>query len=577
MAKKTILKLPEEILESIFDYLDFGSKKNFSLCCSAFNTIFSDPKNLQKVNFNGEEAEKSLNFNITRQYKNIWACGKPMSLEMWSKFTKLRSFSNEKKVKCYHMNCCHDWVDKNYHENSVCLDRPEPFYSITSDYLIGILPHLSHLSCLNLHDIRSTLVLEREKYQKEFKKVELNDLRILKIDVNLFTTLNARFIKFSTIKLEILELFEHYTSIDERRLEVCNIGALKSLITAQKKLQKLDIRINYYTNIMQLFDTPLVIPSHLKYFILKIQYGNFFEFHTDRQDNFCDFICAQKSLEILKFNFLCRDKTEKMQRLLNARLDMPLVYRFLIVYLDSGDILDPTGRVDDQNYIIEELLKSEKSPNLTTKYLRLHYMHLHGRMQQLSRIVHLITLKFPNLKALNMIYDTLFFDVGGTQKLDELKHLESLKLNVKTLKDNIPPLAIKNLKKLKIRIFGGFRDNSWSTIELKNLTILLQRHELVEELAVEIFQNFRNQYSEDKMYLIDEDFQKFLKNALIDLRCLKKFNFSVRFGSDTDRWTAVTSEIATETIAEHAKCGFVLETECIKLMKRFDGSVAAIA
>lgn len=251
--------------------------------------IFSLPKNLDRINF---QFDKDLNdfTDITRQYKHVTdECS--ISKEIWPKLKSMVSYRIEWNVRF-----------------------------IKESYLFNMLPHISHLKILDLADLSVILtekLVEELKEIKGYDAVELIHLTSLTIDVALFDVLHDRYVKFSTNRLEKLKITDgpYCMTVDD-------VEALRSLIASQKNLKELILQ---FADLNRLFITPLLATGcQLKRFEVEDKRPQGFD--TNQQNNLCDLVFAQKSLEHFKIRISsATERTKKMQHLMISRLDMPLV------------------------------------------------------------------------------------------------------------------------------------------------------------------------------------------------------------------------------------------------------------
>lgn len=204
--------MPDEILEEIFSFLDFGSKKRFALVCKKFNQIFGLPRSLVRIKFHVTK-ERGPICDITRQYRHIVESGNLIPAATLTKFTNMNSYTKDDKFTC-----------------------------IKANYFVGLLPHFSNLSCFDFRDISYLRGERDEAYEQlqeiltdrmDYDVVEMMHLKTLKIDLKLFLMLNDRFVKFSCTELEKLEIVKSHPEED------FDFAPVKSLITSQKRLQVL--------------------------------------------------------------------------------------------------------------------------------------------------------------------------------------------------------------------------------------------------------------------------------------------------------------------------------------------------
>lgn len=295
--------MPDEILEEIFNFLDFGSKKRFSLVSKKFNQVFGLPKNLNRIKFRATKKRAEIG-EITRPYRHIEEPGYLISADALKQFTNLTSYI----------------VDKN--------SSPE----IEGIYFVDLLPYFGNLSSLNIIRIsQQTQSLENHMLQiiesrMGFEVVEMKHLRTLKIGLKLFLLLNDRYVKFPSENLQNLKI----TNAD-RSAEEFDFASVKSLITSQKHLKMLSLSMENQ-NISQMFDTPFIIHGQLKVFKLNTKFISDYHgaprFNSSHQDHLADFLMNQESLEKLEILIgIATVATSKMQHMMNSRHRVPLVQR----------------------------------------------------------------------------------------------------------------------------------------------------------------------------------------------------------------------------------------------------------
>lgn len=545
--------MPDEILEEIFNFLDIGSKKSFSLVCKKFNQIFGLLKCLDRVKFCVTK-ERGEICDITRQYQHIVEPGNLIPVATLPKLTHLTSYT----------------IDKDF------------LIHIKANYFVGLLPYLRNLSCLDILQMSYTQSIENQILQINedrmgFEVVEMKYLKTLKIDLKLFGLLIDRFVKFSCSKLTDLKIISKY---GYNRYNGGEVGALKSLIMSQKYLQVLSLSMDTH-KITELFDAPFIVHSQLKKFRLSESYSSrASEFNSTQQDHLADFLMTQTALQELTITIgTGTPATSKLQHLMNSRLHMPLVKRKIWMVKEHQ-----VNRINFYIFTIDELAQSKK-PNQATKHLKISLHQITSEAYRAA--VEFVSLNYPGLMALELFgYINPF---NGIDAINKLKHMESLTL---PLYEFETPSAIK-ISTLKIlHIFQHYDDGGdgkWKAAYKTNLKSFFQNHKLIEEIIIEI-----DGYAERNVYdKMDSEFNEIAENALMQLHSLRKFIISVDWHliddpDDTDSnktlldgWTS-SSKVFAESMRKYAKCAFVLQcdlscsSESKKLMKTFDGAVVEI-
>lgn len=412
----------------------------------------------------------------------------------------------------------------------------------------------------------------------------MQSLRVLKIDLKMFTLLNDRFMKFSTKILEVL----HITDQEQQQgsSEEFKIDSLKNLIAAQSHLVELNLQSGG-TKIKKMFDTPLNVISQLKNFWISTCYDDA-KFNNVQQDHLCDMLFAhEKTIEKLNIVIgLDPEQTSKMKHLMMVTQHlMPLLKRKIKVTWISSWHVD--NRLISHEYM-DELIKM-KRPNLAPQHVEFKVSRNYPFKPK--QFFDFITKMYPNLKGLSFPEDNFYLYVSSNdaiEKLDRLVHLESLKLSLCEF-NNLPPVNIPSLKQLTLHIsniYHIYRDGYWSAVECENVKKFIKFHKAIEDLDL---------YLEVTVQLDDEinetyiDLLEIVEHAVIELEILRKFRVYLVVNTDEmvevrstkslyEDWSEQSVFLAG-VIEKYAKCGFVLEcghymNETLKrLAKTDDGRV----
>lgn len=561
---KQLAGMPDEVIEEIFNFLDIGSKKSFSLVCKKFNKIYELPKNLHKINFCVSE-ERGQICDITRQYRHIVDTGNLIPEASLPKFTHLKSYT---------------------------IIRYEDGSNIKADYLVGLLPHFRNLSCLELRGIFGSchfyhnetfahqlqLIFEE---RMDFEVVEMKHLNTLKIELQLFLLLNGRFVQFSCTQLDNLEIVDwtwYAKNLD--------FSPLKTLITSQKHLKVLRL-IGKRKRVSQMFDTPFIVRGQLKEFKLMSDEptesnDSLSGYNSTQQDHLADFLMSQNALENLEvdIDIGALVATSKMQYLMQSRLRMPLVKRKINIWNDWNE--HKANKIDFDYFTTDELTE-ESVPNLVTKHVKICFEDLPQ-----ASVVRFVSLNYPDLMSLEILGYTDPFD--GMNAVNGLKHLESLTLSLFEFLTpsviHIPTLKILNIS----QDLDDFGDTDWDDAYKTNLSSFFKNHDQIEEIDMDIHASAQNKETLDKM---ESEFNEVVENALMQLTSLRKFRIRVywirncpsdSYNSEDNKlltkcWAHSSKKLA-ESIKKYANGGFVLQcgssefsSEIMKLTKTFDGAV----
>lgn len=306
----SLIAMPVEIIEKIFNHLNFTDKLSFSESCSTFNEIFDRRKNLDKVWMDGPESDTLLQLTDTlRPYANL----------KWN-------FKNVKKIS----NLLWDHLAPSL--NSVEMTNVDHYFSI-SNSLLNTLPHFVNLTYLHMnvcYDRVKKDILLNDTRQVNSGLIDMKHLQHLSMDNNMFCYLDGRHINFAETKnLQILIIrgvFENFKG-----------NGITNLISNQNKLKTLHLLngVSY-----SIFDTPLNIQSKLE--DLKVtepmlKMYNDYRLNVQQQNNFCDFVNYQDQLKRVKLHLnVAGEKTEKMKRFLEGRLDMPIKVHNIDIFVPSS-------------------------------------------------------------------------------------------------------------------------------------------------------------------------------------------------------------------------------------------------
>lgn len=549
MNNKHFLDLPETVLEEILSFLDFDTKKSFSLCCKKLNDIFGLPRNLKKVILRVTGKNIDRFDKITRLYKNVEEEGTFIPANIWSKLTKITSYTNARYSSC-----------------------------TTAVHLMNMLPLFSNLVCLNV--CFSLTKLEEEKLkelveQSNVETVEMKSLKVLKINMEFFLILNQSILKFSTADLSTL-VFENHSYHSE-----VDYDLLRFFISSQKNLRKLSL-FGTNRNICQFFDTPLIAGDSLKSLEVRgfDNVNHNVTFNSTRQDNLSDLIVSQKALEKLDIVIkVDSPETAKLKYLKRLRLTMGLTYQSFNIFTDVNSYEEYQQKVDFKKFILEEIVSMPKKTIPTVKNIELKYWC--GS----KSIYGFISASYPNLTSLTI--NEYVETIDGIAALNDLEHLNSLTLMVRRFED-LPTINIPSLEKIKLLLeHDDDRTDKWTQKDFNGLRNFLQSHKLLEDFYLKIdgyvdFKELRSMIS---------DFQDFLEFVLIQLSDLRKLHFNVGllyvaslYDSDDDNeWEGLTWENVSKPYAEliekYAQCGLIFtcgDDANKKLMKKFDGTVVLL-
>lgn len=218
---KQILDLPDEMLEMIFSYLDFSSKKNFALSCKRFDGIFSLPWNVDKVLLHhkgGGHIEKVNRPYTNFNYYEFSDRGLTIAPDLKQSF-----FSNLKSLS---------------------------FTAVTAEinFIFTVLPFLKNLETLRL---RFTPSGQYSVPPKPIAAVEMPNLKNLAIEVDFFMLLNKSYVKFASNNIETLKISRRSSKWHRyipRRMKPWQISAahasLKALIVRQERLKVLHLCVD---------------------------------------------------------------------------------------------------------------------------------------------------------------------------------------------------------------------------------------------------------------------------------------------------------------------------------------------
>lgn len=523
---KQLLDIPDEVLEEIFSYLNFNSLKNISLCCKRLNGILSQPGCMDRIIICfDKDQDKSI--EITRQYKYVMDMEFSIPPSAWTKLTNMTSyrfvFHNESNVP-----------------------------STDTRYLIDMLPKFSLLSCLDIRKINLDVnTLKNVPNHESLQVMEMNHLKIIRINMKTLTLLNGRFIKIQNNQLKVIEL------VDRSGLEVAELNdvqALKTLIDSQC-LKELRLEVS---NINRLFDSPLILSSQLKKFVLISNFTRFVRLHrlnTVQQDNLCEFVFSQKHLEKRNIKIKIEDlRSPKMEQFLNSRLDLPLMHQ--IINFDE----QKPSEINDEKFERERLPHSSETPSYSTKQLTI-------RASRNQEVLKLITSKFPNV----VVFELSSFHRGNLSMLNNFQCLTSIDLMIFEKEESIvSTLNFSALKKCKLWFASMPSD-------FKYAKGFLNRHKSIEDLDVEMISRMDlKEYTKLKPHKMLSGLLEYAFNSLKNLRTS---HIGVSIFSDKKslrhNWDQ-ECDVFTSTVTKFAKCGHVCTWDCkrrYKLTKTFDGSV----
>lgn len=449
------------MLEVVYSFLDLSSQKKFSLSCKRLRGLFGLQKNLDRIVF---RVQKDQDVNITQNYKHLEGFERKImtaeNLTMLSKSVK--SYKTDLKIQKNVKTAFQKAISKN------------PIRAgFTSMQLLQMLPHFNNLTSLELIGVsiqQENLIVPNEIKNQEVEMiVEMNQLEILKIDIELLMYLNNRFAKFSGSKLKKLKLVgvirQKYNCTEE------DYRGLKQLISSQKNLRKLSV-LTGLKHIIHLFNAPLEMSCKLR--SLSLRYcdaqtgGN--NFNSIQQANLSEFLASQYELEKIKMNvkFEFNFRTMSMQHVWDSRLTIKLTHRFVII----SDNEDP----NDFSYHKLYDLSRMPSPDLTTKRLNLSLRFV----QPTTFNFNLISEKFPELETIKM--DLIFLVQQELVNFSDLKHLHSATI-VLSAGSILPSISIPTLKRLAIKLDWESQSRNID----QHVVEILQQNEQIEEVELDLY------------------------------------------------------------------------------------------
>lgn len=225
--------MPLEVIEKIFDYVDFTGKKSLSETCKRFATIFGD--------------------QMTRQ-RRVWL---KLSDEVAaSHLTSTRTYADFNWI-------VPSTVPRGFFERMAPTIRSLKFAEFSKlEYFIGAgLTNFVNLTHLDLSYVKFPDTIMHVAYEP----VDLNHLEFLSIKAKAFAQLEGQFINFKTKKLHTLEVHSGYPPDNLSDVDVTKI---RTLLEQQTRLRVLYLLSQRYwpRSIFNILNQPLVIPSMLHQF-----------------------------------------------------------------------------------------------------------------------------------------------------------------------------------------------------------------------------------------------------------------------------------------------------------------------
>lgn len=296
----TLLNLPDETIEMIFDNLNFEDRLNFAMISTKTNKILSGRKKYWKdICFTIQKSQKVS--EITRPYANIiWNGWKApeVSQEVWA---QLATNMNALKIEFAYATDVKNFIDAL------------PYFVKLVHLKIGVVPSLNFQENIN----------HVEKSASE--KIEMKNLEHLEMRVDLFMQLN-NLVNFSTSKLKTFVLL---LGVQQNNSQLLS-EMIVSLISRQINLETLRIEGDF----SEMFNQPLDFNFQLKQLTLNGRSEAIL--NEEQQDNWYDFMESQKNLKEQSFYFRINGwKTIKMKSYYIGLLDLPLVSQKFEIHSDG--------------------------------------------------------------------------------------------------------------------------------------------------------------------------------------------------------------------------------------------------
>lgn len=529
--------LPVEIIEKIFNFLDFDDKLSFSLCCKKFNEVFSSRKNLEKVWINVAKFRGDV--GVKRPYTAIsWNCEAiekeaELNLLTWSRLDQ--SFT---ALKIEHVDLLSPSTflhDLPIHANLTYLDM--------------VVENSWWMRMEDLILIRTTICDDHSDL------IVMKTLQYLRVNVELFLYLEGRCVNFaSTKKLKTLIFIRN--SSTQIRLTSKDFTRIRFLISAQEQLNTLHLLSEDSADMNSLFNE-LLVQNSLKDF--KLIAGKI-PLSLAQQENFCNFVASQDQLELVEYEFNLDPQHIGVDRstinLLRQRLNLPLISQSIDVshirVLNTPEGLE----VIRSNEIYEGYLSKhfrEPSNSMTTK-LQIKFDNVNFKqLFQMSQIVQ----KFPNLTTVTISITTEPRNFGirrSLKSLGDLVNLENLTLE-KIPPDQLALITILQLKRFVYISSGYLEDIS------EDLINFFCRHPKIQSLQIGALVNF------------DSEFFQFIDMVLALL-----YELSLLWLND-ERNTFIEADQTVITrlhpiILQSAKPGFIFKGgNDYQIMKRYDNVI----
>lgn len=523
----SLLIMPDEIIDSIFDFLDLIDRKSLAETCRRIKNIFRQPKHMDKV---------WLNCSSVRDFNKLSNAKKLLIQEklFFEDTLLIKMLVSMKKLKAYF---------------------PSIIYKTPADYLIKVVSYfcnLTHLEIPFTSKMTENLLDSLCAYLRSatnITRIEMKHLEYLEIQPVIFYVLENFFIDFTTDKLHTIifdtDLKEWASQLQEESL--CN--KIRTLVCKQNKLWTLAFRGSDVFN--NLFNMPFIVQSKLKRLILQMYLCfDVNDFHAEK--NFIDFMESQDELE----DFLAEDvyfsiiydernrNIDRIEQLQRDRLDMKL--KCMRIELSFKNKME--------DFIMVNKLMLASKPNEAVKELKVKNMDIdQNNCVELPIFFSLISSKFPELKRLVLVSEVYPESKWNLPILYGFKKLEELRIeNFYTLLNSI---NIANLKIFDIELCYRLTREQFEQF--------LIRHSMIEKLEIKSL--WRGGF-------IGDDLPGVIRFALKNLKFLKMLSTKIN-NINTNEIEAVCT-----LIKEHGPAGFHFVMQYrrrlnLEIIKRLDMKV----
>lgn len=369
-------KLPNEILNNVFNFLDRGSKIAFSAVCKRFDSVFSEPINLKNFTLTLDIDTHRPFPDFQRKYQDVVIKNfvLPANSEEKSKILKVRHTLGPhlKEIKFLHCN-------------------------ISDRFVAELMENCPNIESLNFDECIVEKLLQNAHIGILLK------LESIQAHGNVFEALVNVISNVRTLKTITFMRWQHIAMAARIRH---NYNAVKKIVARQKNLKTLEIADGKF------FNSPL---NNVSFQLDKIVL--FIPVLRERQsENLNEFLLSQYQFSDVVYNIRANEYMESVHEAIRYIINMESMRKLRIVFYNESGMVAAYRDGDTSNNRIEDLFVSFRAAPFSHR-----------------RLIEATSKMFPNLLTLHIKVDSEWLDVNQTslltfEPLNSLQRLTKLSL-----------------------------------------------------------------------------------------------------------------------------------------------------